>query len=139
MLEVKRTEIEREIEGKKLGLRGEELPLTSKYYDHKFIQALLSKGYLETKTTSWGYSTFTKIYNVCKMSGIYYGQTIASIKVDLDVRETDDEKLENGDYTYTVIIDDYDFYKDYDAILKEFTKKAIENEIEEIIQCSDGE
>jgi hypothetical protein len=138
MLEVRRTEIEREIEGKKLGLRGEELPLTSKYYDHKFIQALLSKGYLETKTT-WGYSTFTKIYNVCKMSGIYYGHTIASIKVDLDVRETDDEKLENGDYTYTVIIDDYDFCENYDTILKEFTINVIEDEIAEIIQYSDGE
>lgn len=138
MLEARRTEIEKEIEGKKLGLRGEELPLTSKYYDHKFIQALLSKGYLETKTT-WGYSTFTKIYKVCEMYGKYYGQTIASIKVDLDVHETDDEKLENSDYTYTVIIDDYDFYEDYDAILKEFTKNVIEDEIAEILQYSDGE
>ena len=42
MLEVRRTEIERVIERKKLGLRGEELHLTSKYYDQKFIQALLS-------------------------------------------------------------------------------------------------
>ena len=138
MLEAKRTQIDREVEGKKLGLRGEELPLTSKYYDHKFIQALLSKGYIETKTT-WGYSTFTKIYNVCKMYGKYYGNAIASIKVDLDVHETDDEKLENGNYTYTVIIDDYDFYKDYDTILQEFTKNVIEDEIEEIIQYSDGE
>lgn len=138
MLEVRRTDIEREIEGKKLGLRGEELPLTSKYYDHPFIQALLSKGYKETKT-SWGYSTFTKIYNVCKKYGRYNGKTIASIKVDLDVRETDDEKLENSDYTYTVIIDDYDFYQDYDTILKEFTSNAIEYEIEEILQYSDGE
>ena len=138
MLEVRRTEIEKEIKGKKLGLRGEELPLTSKYYDHPFIQALLSKGYLETKTT-WGYSTFTKIYNVCKMSGKYFGHAIASIKVEIDVHETDDGKLENSDYTYTVIIDDYDFYKDYDAILKEFTKNVIEDEIEEILQCSDGE
>ena len=138
MLEVRRTAIERVIEGKKLGLRGEELPLTSKYYDHPFIQALLSKGYLETKTT-WGYSTFTKIYNVCEMCGKYFGHTIASIKVEIDVHETDDEKLENSDYTYTVIIDDYDFYEDYDTILKEFTKNVIEDEIEEIIQYSDGE
>lgn len=138
MLEVRRTEIDKEIEGKKLGLRGEELPLTSKYYEHKFIQALLSKGYIETKTT-WGYSTFTKIYNVCKMYGAFYGHTIASIKVEIDVHETDYGKLENGHYTYTVIIDDYDFYENYDTILKEFTKNVIEDEIEEILQCSDGE
>lgn len=138
MLEVRNMDIEREINGKKLGLRGEELPLTSRYYDHPFIKALLSKGYKETKT-SWGYSTFTKIYNVCKKYGRYNGHTIASIKVDLDVRETDDEKLENSNYTYTVIIDDYDFYENYDTILKEFTKNVIENEIEEIIECSDEE
>lgn len=140
MLEVKRTSVDKVIEGKQLRLEGEKvLPLTSCYYDHPFIKALLSRGYLETKTT-YVYSTFTKIYKVCNTYGmIYSGKTIVSIKVDLEVRETDDEKLENGDYTYTVIIDDYDFYKDYDVVLKEFTKNAIEDEIADIIQYSDGE
>ena len=138
MLKVKHTESNKEINGRYAELKENKIlmPFTSRYYDHKFIQELLLRGYEETATDDV-IAMYTKKYAV--VWGIKF---IGTIKVYIMAEAVENETdgsifLKYKKHNYDINLRDYILNFDYTTILNEFINDTLEKEVEEINNCSE--